>query len=151
MLNHTPATRPSLEILTPEALSLFKGHPYFKNGVSAGFPSPAADYLQRNLSLDEHVTRHASSTYYIRVYGRSMIYANIFDGDILVVDRAITAFHDAIVVAIIDGEFTVKRMLKTESGITLKAENPAYPPIHIIEGMDFEVWGVVTHVLHKAI
>jgi DNA polymerase V len=124
--------------------------PFFKMGVSAGFPSPAADYIQNRLDVYDHLVQHPAATFFVRVKGNSMEDANLFNGDLLVVDKSLEASHKSIVVAVINGEFTVKRFLKTPQGIMLKAENASYSPIHINADMDFEIWGVVTHIIHQA-
>lgn len=118
--------------------------------VQAGFPSPADDYLETPLNLHELVVKNPPSTFFVRVSGDSMLGARIEPDDILVVDRSLTPSSGRIVVAVMNGEFTVKR-LKIEGGIMrLQAENPSYPDISIPEGSDFQVWGVVTYVVHKA-
>jgi DNA polymerase V len=122
----------------------------FYPSVSAGFPSPAADYVQNKIDLNEKLIEHPAATFLVRVQGDSMIDANLHDGDLLLVDRSITPRHRHIVVAILNGEFTVKRLIKSGGDVFLKAENKAYRPIEIREGMDFEVWGVVRHIIHQA-
>ncbi len=129
---------------TPMAL------PLFFVGVSAGFPSPADDYIEKQLDLNEHLIQHPFSTFFVRVEGDSMKDANISSGDILVIDRSLEASNGKIVVAIINGEFTVKRFLKTPSGIYLQPENPKYPSFLVPAESDFQIWGVVTYVIHKA-
>lgn len=118
--------------------------------VQAGFPSPADDYLESPLNLHELVVKNPAATFFVRVAGDSMLGARIEPDDILVVDRSLTPASGRIVVAIVNGEFTVKR-LKIEGGVMrLQAENPLYPDIEIPEGSDFQVWGIVTYVVHKA-
>ncbi len=124
--------------------------PLFLVGVSAGFPSPADDYIEKQLDLNEHIIKHPSSTFFVRVEGDSMKDANISSGDILVIDRSIEPSNGKIVVAIINGEFTVKRLLKTPAGIYLQPENPKYPSFLVPSESDFQVWGVVTYVIHRA-
>lgn len=102
--------------------------------------------MDQALDLNAHLVRHPAATFFVRVSGNSMEGAHIFSGDILVVDRALEATHGKIVVAIVDGEFTVKRLVKRKGKILLVAENEAYPPIT----SRFEVWGVVTYVIHEA-
>ena len=111
--------------------------------VSAGFPSPAADYEDKRLDINEYLIRNPVSTFFFPVQGDSMQGAEIFDGDILVVDRSITATHGQIVVAFVDGERLVKRLYHRNGRIALVAENPAYPTLHIREGMELVIWGVV--------
>lgn len=123
--------------------------PLFQTSVQAGFPSPADDSIENRLDLNELMIRHPSATFFVRVTGNSMQGANICDGDILVVDRSLTASNGKIVVAILNGEFTVKRLKMNHNQITLLAENPLFPPIEVSDEMDFEVWGVVTYTIHK--
>ena len=121
----------------------------FYHSISAGFPSPADDYLEEQLSLDEHLIKNPSATYFVEVEGHSMIRAGIHDKDILVVDRSLKARLGNIIVASLDGEFTVKRLVKRGKNYYLKAEHPDYPAILISKQSDFKVWGVVTFVVHK--
>jgi DNA polymerase V len=124
--------------------------PLFTAGVSAGFPSPADDFIDKKLDLNEFLISHPSATFFVRVEGTSMIEAGIHPGDILIVDKALEASPGSIVIAVIEGEFTVKRFQRTEGRCFLLAENPSFKPIEITEGMRVEVWGVVTYVIHKA-
>lgn len=124
--------------------------PIFTSHIQAGYPSPADNYVEKALDLNELVVQRPAATFYVKVQGDSMQQAGIFSGDILVVDRSLTAHHKSIIVAVLDGEFTVKRLMIAESGITLFAENPAYAPIKVSEASQFEIWGVVTYVIHKA-
>jgi DNA polymerase V len=120
--------------------------------VAAGFPSPADDYVDRTLDLNELVVKNPAATYFVRVEGDSMVGAGIHDGDVLVVDRALEPADGKIVVAALDGALTVKqiRLRKTRAGrrIWLVPENDGFPLIEVPPGADFEVWGVVTHVIH---
>ena len=125
-----------------------KKTPYFEGGVSAGFPSPAEDYMHAKLDLNELLVEHPSATYYVRVNGDSMLGAGIVSGDLLVVDRSLEVTNNCIVVAHIDGEFTVKRIKKIKTKMFLQAENENYKPIEITEEMDFELFGVVAHAIH---
>jgi DNA polymerase V len=111
--------------------------------VSAGFPSPAADYEDKRLDINEYLVRNPVSTFFFPVQGESMQGAEIFDGDILVVDKSIRPRHGLIVIAFINGERLVKRLYRRGGRVALIAEHPAYPPLEIREGMDLEVWGVV--------
>lgn len=124
--------------------------PFYSSLISAGFPSPADDHLQNRLDLTAHVVRHPAATFFVRVQGESMRDANVHDGDILVVDKAETATHNKIVVAVLNGEYVCKRLYKRGGVIRLLPENSAFKPIEITEDMDFEIWGVVTHILHQA-
>ena len=117
--------------------------PLFLSRVPAGFPSPADDYLEGELDLNELLIRNPSATFYVRLAGDSMVKAGLFDGDILVVDRAVKARHDHIVVAVLDGELTVKRLWSRGGSVELRPENPAYQPIKMAEGQELTVWGVV--------
>ncbi|GGK81898.1 translesion error-prone DNA polymerase V autoproteolytic subunit [Amphritea balenae] len=122
--------------------------PLFQSCVAAGFPSPAQDYIERTLDLNELCIQHPAATYFVRAEGSSMLQVGIFSGDILVVDRALKPSHGDIVIACIDGEFTVKELC-TRPAMKLVAHNPAYPPISIDEGMTLELFGVVTTVIHS--
>ena len=126
--------------------------PYFLSTISAGFPSPADDYIENNLSLSELLIRNHLSTFLMKTSGDSMIDVGINDGDILVVDRSIEAKNRDIVIAILEGNLTVKRLLfKTNDLVVLKSENIAYKDIQIPELADLEIWGVVTSVIHQFI
>lgn len=123
--------------------------PTYISPISAGFPSPADDYVEKNLDLNELMVNHPSATFYVRVEGDSMKDAGIQSGDLLVVDRAVEATDGKIVVAILQGEFTVKRISIRGKRVILLPENPLYSPIEVAEDSDFQVWGVVTYVIHK--
>ena len=120
----------------------------FLSPISAGFPSPAADYIDKPLDLNEHLIKHPSATFFLRVAGNSMVGAGIFSGDLLVVDRSLAVKQNSVVVAIVNGEFTVKRYHRENGVVTLLPENKDYSPIRIAEGSEFQVWGVVSHVIH---
>ena len=122
--------------------------PFFEVGVPAGFPSPADDYVERPLDLHELLITHPAATFFVRVDGDSMQGAGMYSGDLLVVDRALTAHHGKIVVALLNGEFTVKRLSIEKKKIYLVPENTRYEAIEVTEGSDFQVWGVVTYVIH---
>ena len=123
--------------------------PLFESGVSAGFPSPADDYLDLPIDLNEFLIKHPTATFYVRVKGNSMEGAGIRNGDLLIVDRAEEPRNKSIVLGIIDGEFTVKRIKKKGSDLYLMPDNPEFKPIKINDNMNFQVWGVVTYVVHK--
>ena len=126
--------------------------PYLLSRISAGFPSPVDDYIENNLSLSELLIRNHLSTFLMKTSGDSMIDVGINDGDILVVDRSIEAKNRDIVIAILEGNLTVKRlMFKTNGLVILKSENTAYKDIKIPESTDLEIWGVVTSVIHQFI
>jgi DNA polymerase V len=124
--------------------------PLFLSQVAAGFPSPADDHIEQRLDLNQYMIQHDAATYFVRVKGDSMIDAGIRDNDVLVVDRAITARVGCIVVAVVNGELTVKTLGRTKTGQPLLSPaNPHYAPIEIQDGMSFEVWGVVTGSVRK--
>lgn len=122
--------------------------PYYEGGISAGFPSPAEDFMDSKIDLNNLLVDNPASTYYVRVFGDSMKGAGIISGDLLVVDRSLEISNKCIVVAHIDGEFTVKRIKKSKTKMFLKAENKNYKDIEINEEMDFHLFGVVTHAIH---
>lgn len=123
--------------------------PIYGSSIQAGFPSPADDYMEKELDLNELVVQHPAATFYVRVQGNSMQNAGIFSGDILVIDRSLTAQNKNIIIAVLDGEFTVKRLIKEEGNIYLIAESDSSLTIKINPDSQFEVWGVVTYVIHK--
>lgn len=114
------------------------------NAISAGFPSPAEDLGAQRIDLGQLLITHPQATYFLRASGHSMVEAGIFDKDILVVDRAIKPRHGHIVVAVVDGDFTVKQLYQRGGRLKLKAANPTYPDIFPKDGQTLEVWGVVT-------
>ena len=126
----------------------FNGHPFvarlLHNRVCAGFPSPAEDLGAQRIDLAQVLVTHPQATYFMRASGHSMVEAGIFDNDIIVVDRAIKPRHNHVVVAIVDGDFTVKHLYQRAGRIKLKAANPTFPDIVPKEGQTIEVWGVVT-------
>ena len=105
--------------------------------------------MDLDLNLQEYLIQHPSATFCVRVTGDSMQNAGIFSGDVMVVDRALEPQNNSIVLAVLDGEFTVKRIQKEENSLYLKPENENFKSIKITEEMDFKVWGIVTHVIHK--
>lgn len=123
--------------------------PLYSEKLSAGFPSPATDYIEKSLDLNELLIKNPSATFFVEIDGDSMINACIHSGDILIVDRSLEAVHGKIVVAVINGEFTVKRLYWMNKKIKLIPENPNYKQIVIGEEMDFEIWGVATTVIHR--
>ncbi len=123
--------------------------PLFTSGVSAGFPSPAEDHIDQHLDLNELLIQHPVATFFVRVSGESMKDAGINHGDILVVDRSLEATSGRIIIAIVNGELTVKRFVQDSSSCQLVAANPDYPPVAITDETDFSVWGVVTSVIHQ--
>jgi DNA polymerase V len=123
--------------------------PVYLSRISAGFPSPADDYVESKLDLNEHLIRHPAATFYLWVKGDSMINAGIQSGDLLIVDKSLKATNRKIIVAILNGEFTVKRFVIRDRKTYLSPENPEYREIEINADMDFQVWGVVTNVIHE--
>jgi DNA polymerase V len=123
--------------------------PLFTTRISAGFPSPADDFIDKTLDLNEFLITHPSATFFVRVEGTSMIDAHIHPGDILIVDKALEPASGSVVIAVLDGEFTVKRYLRKGKKTFLMPENPEFPPVEIGENMTVEIWGVVTYVIHK--
>ena len=117
--------------------------------VPAGFPSPADDFLEEKINLNTLLIEHPSSTFVMQVSGDSMNNAGILDGDHIIVDKSKTAISGKIVVAVLNGDMTVKYLQKTSSGFCLKAANPKYAPIHVQEGHDLEIWGVVVGVVRR--
>lgn len=124
--------------------------PLFQDPISAGFPSVAEDYIENSLDLNELIIKHPASTFFVRVQGDSMQGAGILSGDILVVDRSLEATNSKIIVAIVNGEFTVKRLILGPEGARLVPANASYPVINVHPDLDFQVWGVVTYVIHRA-
>lgn len=123
--------------------------PVFASRVPAGSPVPADDLRDADIDLNAHLVRHPGSTFMVTVKGDSMQNAAIHDGDMILVDRALEARHGKIVVAVLNGELTVKRLEKTADGLRLLPENPDYQPIEVHEDASFFIWGVVTQVIHK--
>jgi DNA polymerase V len=123
--------------------------PIFVANVPAGFPSPADDYKEEKLDLNRHLVRNPAATYFVRATGESMVGAGIHSGDLLVVDRSLEPVDGKVVIANIDGELTVKRIRIRKERITLEAENENFEAREIKPGSQFEVWGVVTNVIHS--
>ena len=123
--------------------------PLYLSKIYAGFPSPADDYLDKRLDLNEFLIKHPAATFFVRVDGDSMVNAGIYSGDILIVDRSLEPKNNKIIIAVVNGEFTVKRFRRTKEKIYLLSENPDFQPIEITEDVDFEIWGVVIHVIHS--
>ena len=140
---------PSLSFYTPLTEGGQK-QPIIEGGISAGFPSPADDFKEIRISLDENLVRNKEATFYARVSGESMTDAGLDHGDLLVIDRSLEPKDGKIAVCFIDGEFTVKRLKITEGVLYLMPENKKYKPIAVTEDNTLLVWGVVTYVI-KAI
>ena len=124
--------------------------PLVSASVEAGFPSPADDHLERGIDLNEELIRNPAATFLVRVKGESMRDAGIHTGDTLIVDKSVIPADRQIVVAMIDGEFTVKRFRKHGGKIILEAENPSFQPIEIGENQEVTIWGAVTYIIHQA-
>lgn len=147
----TPHFCAALELLGTAALPRpgRDGLPLYLAPVAAGFPSPAEDYLDRKLDLHEYLVRNEAASFFLRARGDSMLGAGIHDGDLLIVDRSLEAGHRRVVIAALDGELTVKRLLRRKGRVLLAPENPGYPEIDITERECVHIWGVVTYVVHK--
>jgi SOS-response transcriptional repressors (RecA-mediated autopeptidases) len=126
-----------------------EGAPLFLCPIPAGWPSPAEDYVEDTLDLHKFAVRNEAATFFLRASGDSMTGAGIHDGDILVVDRSISPVSGKVVIIAIDGELTVKRLVKKGKRLLLIPENPSYDPIDITHHEDTRIWGVVTHALHS--
>lgn len=122
--------------------------PLYSSHVQAGFPSPADDYIEAQLDLNEHLIKHPAATFFVKADGQSMIGASIQSGDLLVVDRSITPVNGKIVIAAINGELTVKTLSLQHGKVQLLPANPDFSPIDITAESDLVIWGVVTHVIH---
>ena len=123
--------------------------PLLTDSVSAGFPSPADDYTEENIDLNEHLISNPSSTFFLRVKGDSMINAGIKDKDLIIVDKSLTARPGNIIIAMIDGEFTIKRLSIKNNELYLKAENHNYPDFKFKNHIDLQIWGVVIYSIHS--
>lgn len=123
--------------------------PFITEGISAGFPSPAADFMETNIDLNKELSENPLATFYIKVKGNSMIDAGINDKDVLVVDRSLEPRNNAIAICFIDGEFTVKRIQLEENCLYLMPENANYNPIKVTEENQLIIWGIVTYVIKK--
>ncbi len=135
--------------LKPEPAGTGEGIPMAVAGISAGFPSPADDYLEAGIDLNRELIRNPSSTFFGRVRGLSMIDAGINEGDVLVIDKSLEPRNGSVAVCFLDGGFTVKRLRVEKDAVFLLPENDAYEPVKIAPGNDFEVWGIVTYVIKK--
>ena len=123
--------------------------PLFSHKVAAGFPSPADDYIEGRLSLDEHLIQHKEATFFVRARGNSMTGAHIDDGDILIVDKSLKPQFGDIVVAVVDGEFTVKYLAQRGESVILKPANARFKEIEFKDGQELQIWGVVTASVKK--
>ena len=123
--------------------------PMFFDNISAGFPSPATDYMENKLDLNEHLIKHPAATFIVKAKGPSMTDAGILSGDLLIVDRSIVPKNNNIVIASIFGDLTVKRLKKKEKSLFLVSANDDYPSIEVKEEMECFIWGVVTYIIHE--
>jgi DNA polymerase V len=138
----------ALEIYPPD-FSRSLDLPFVNQGISAGFPSPADDFLDIKIDLNREFIKNPNATFYARVRGKSMIGAGLNDGDLLIIDRSLEPEHKKIAVCFIDGDFTVKRIHKEKDIIWLMPENEDYQPIQVTSDNEFIIWGVVTTVIKK--
>lgn len=134
----------SIKLVIPSTHMLV---PYALEKINAGFPSPAQDYIDKALDMNEHLIKNETATFIVKVASLSMLNAGIDIDDELIVDRSLDAKHGDIVVALIDNDFTVKRLMIDEKGQWLKAENPDYKDIYLLDGQELLIWGVVTHII----
>ncbi len=139
-----------LEIFSAETLSALE-LPFADEGVRAGFPSPAQDYMENSIDLNRDLVQHPESTFYARVVGDSMVDADVHQGDILMVDKSVEIHSGDMAVCILNGEFTVKYVDIEPDHVTLRPANDHYPPILVTEADSFEVWGVVTFVIKRTL
>ena len=123
--------------------------PVFLDKISAGFPSPATDYMENKLDLNEYLIKHPAATFIVKTSGSSMIDADINSGDLLIVDRSLTPRNNNIVIASIFGDLTVKKIKKKDKSFFLVSANEDYPSIEIKEEMECFIWGVVTYIIHE--
>ena len=123
--------------------------PFLTDSVSAGFPSPADDYTEENIDLNEHLISNPFSTFFLRVKGHSMVNAGIKDNDLIIVDKSLRAKTGNIIIAMVDGEFTIKRLSIKNNELYLKAENPNYPDFRFKNHIDIQIWGVVIYSIHS--
>ena len=124
--------------------------PIFLDSVSAGFPSPATDYMENKLDLNEYLIKHPAATFIVKAKGTSMSDAGILSGDLLIIDRSITPKSNDIVIASIFGDLTVKKLQKKENLLFLLSANSDYPSIQVKEEMECFIWGVVTYIIHES-
>ncbi|MDO6744342.1 peptidase S24 [Tenacibaculum soleae] len=142
-------TSETLTFFSPKEMGKVEGTIFKDIGISAGFPSPADDFRETRISLDEELIRNKEATFFAKVSGQSMIGAGLDDNDLLVIDRSIAPENNKIAVCFLDGEFTVKRLRVTKDEVWLQPENPDYPIIKITEENNFVIWGIVTSVIKK--
>jgi DNA polymerase V len=124
-------------------------HVHVAHKIAAGFPSPATDYMEPGLDLNEYLVPNKSASYLFTVAGESMAGAGIMDGDKVIVDRSVSPVHGKIVIAVVNSEYTLKRLFHFNGRLELRSENCAYAPIPIVEGCELEIWGVVIGVVRR--
>lgn len=137
-----------MEFLRPKPSPSLQDIKVYGSLVNAGFPSPADDYLESRLDLNELLIKHPTASFFIRVNGDSMIGAGIFHNDLVLIDRSLMVRNGDIVLAVINEEFTLKRYRKQGGRVVLYSDNPSYKAIPILSDQDFLVWGIATYVIH---
>lgn len=145
---HTAQKGSAIELYVPDTTSTLE-IPFAEGGISAGFPSPALDFVDLSIDLNKYLIKHPSATFYGRVKGNSLVKAGIDDGDILIIDRSLEPTNGKIAVCYLDGEFTAKRIKRTNTELWLMPENDAYAPIKIEEENNLIIWGIVTYVIKR--
>jgi len=143
-----PPTGPAFSFPRDESCIPLPGYPLLQ-GIPAGFPSPAANFAETRLDLEEHLIRQKDATFFVRVQGHSMIGFGIHDGDLLVVDRALTAEDQSVVIALVDGEFTVKQLRRLPDGVLLRSGTPGHGDILVSGDQTLSIWGVVIWSIHS--
>ncbi|MGB1272460.1 MAG: LexA family protein [Endozoicomonas sp.] len=123
-------------------------YPFYQSPAACGFPSPAADYLEERLSLDQLLIEHPAATFFARAQGYSMTGAGIHDGDLLIIDRSLKVRSGDVIIALLDGELLIKRLRLKAEGVSLYSEHPDYSPIQLASEQSLDIWGVVTQVIH---
>jgi len=137
-----------VDIINSPDLSTACQLPVFLERVPAGFPSPAGDYMEGKLDLNQHLVKHPAATFFVRVTGDSMIEKGIHSGDLLIVDKSLDPQDGSIVIVVLDGEHTVKQLEKRKGKLRLLPANKNYEPLEVSEPQSLEIWGVVTNVIH---
>ena len=122
---------------------------FYKEAVECGFPSPARDFTEGTIDLNEELIPRPNSTFIVRARGDSMIGSGIYPGDLLIVDRSLSPRHESVIIAVLDGELSVKSLKLENDQVTLSSSNPNYSDVIVSEEMDFTIWGVCTNVVHS--
>tara|TARA_Y100001935_G_scaffold25881_1_gene19285 strand:- start:23 stop:415 length:393 start_codon:yes stop_codon:yes gene_type:complete len=122
---------------------------FYKEAVECGFPSPARDFTEGTIDLNEELIPHPNATFIVRARGDSMIGSGIYPGDLLIVDRSLSPRNGSIIIAVLDGELSVKGLELNNDQVTLSSSNPNYSDVIVSEEMDFTIWGVCTNVVHN--